>query len=287
MRRLLVVLALAALPAFPVAKEIIQLQRDLAQLQDQIRQLQRGFDTELAKTQQLLNQNLEASGRLATALAVLERTVQGQEKTLTAPLASASSRVDTLAGQFQALRDAVEEMNSRLGRLQQQIVDIKNIVSTVPPPATAPAPTQPSQPTPPVQAETLWKNALRDYQAGNYNLAGPQFNEYLKWFGATDLAADAQYYLGEIFYQQKQYEEAVEAFDQVLEKYPEGKRTADAQYKKGLSFLKQGRRDAAAKEFREVTRKYPHSAAAAQASEALRGLGLAGARTVTKSSRRK
>jgi tol-pal system protein YbgF len=261
-------------PAFPVAKEILQLQRDMAQLQEQVRTLQRAFDTELAKTQQLLSQNLEASGRLATALAVLEKSVHNQEKVLVAPVAAVNTRVDTMATQFQALRDAVDELNGRMSKLQQQIVDIKNIVTTLPPPAPASPATSPQAAVPPVQAETLWKNALRDFNTGNYDLAGPQFNDYIKYFGSTEQASEAQYYLGEIFYNGKDYTRAVDAYDLVLERYPEGKRTPDAQYKKGMSLLRLNKRDMAAKEFREVVRRFPRTPAASQSSEALKGLGL-------------
>jgi tol-pal system protein YbgF len=274
----LLIVACGAWPALPVAKEILQLQRDMAQLQEQVRTLQRAFDAELAKTQQLLSQNLEASNRLATALAVLDKTVHNQEKVLVAPVATVNTRVDSMASQFQSLRDAVDELNSRLSKLQQQVADVKNIVSTVPPPTAAPPTGSGSPPAaasaPPVQSETLWKNALRDYQAGNYNLAGPQFTDYIKYFGSTEQAAEAQYYLGEIFYQQRDWAAAADAFDLVLERYPEGKRTADAQYKKGMSLLRQNKRDDAAREFREVIRRFPRTPAANQSAEALRGLGL-------------
>ena len=50
-RQVVLMFALAALPAFPVAKEIVQLQRDVALLQDQIRSLQRSVDERFAVTQ--------------------------------------------------------------------------------------------------------------------------------------------------------------------------------------------------------------------------------------------
>ena len=278
--RFLLVFALLAWPAFPVAKEILQLQRDIGLLQDQLRTVQRSVDERFAVMQQLLNQNLEAASRLNTSLVVLEKAVQGQEKVLAAPVANVSARVDTLASQFQALREAVEEGNARLTKLQVQLVDIKNIVTTLP----APAPAQAA--TAQVSADSLYKNAYRDYQAGNFNLAGPQFAEYLKLFGQSELAADAQYYIGEIFYQQAQYEQAEAAFDKVLERYPEGSRSADAQYKKGMSLLKQGRREAAIREFRDVSRKYPRTPAASLAAESLRGLSGAQRPSTAKSSRR-
>lgn len=293
LHRLLLVFVLAAMPALPVAKEILQLQRDIALLQDQLRNLQTSFDKQLAVTQQLLSQNLEASNRLGNALAVLDKAVRDQEKVLVAPVANVNTRVDTLAGQFQALRDAVEEMNSKLSKLQQQVLDVKNIVSTAPAPTSAPAgsppggpaPTQPA--APPVSAETLFNNALRDYQSGNFMLAGPQFVDYIKFFASSERAADAQYYLGEIFYQQEQFDQAVAAFDKVLERFPEGKQTANAQYKKGMSLLKKGDRNAAAREFREVIRKFPRTPAATQAGEALKGLGVSARPASSKDSGRR
>ncbi|MBI3697968.1 MAG: tetratricopeptide repeat protein [Acidobacteria bacterium] len=267
---------LAALPAFPVAKEILQLQRDVAQLQDQVSRLEKSLGVQLGVMQQLLSQSLDASARLSNSLSALERTVQGQEKVLAAPVAGVNAKVDSLAERFQALREAVDEMNTKLRRLETQVVDIKNIVSTVPPPAAPAGGTTPSStpPAPQVQAETLYRNAMRDYTAGNYNLAGPQFDQYIKLFGNTDLAADAQYYLGDILYQSREYEKAVDAFDQVLERYTEGKQTPNAQYKKGLALFKLGKRDKAAQEFRGVISKFPGTPAAAQAAEALRGMGL-------------
>jgi tol-pal system protein YbgF len=267
--RILLLLVLAALPAWPVDREIIQLQRDMALLQDQVRTLQRSNDEKFAALQQLLTQNMEASKGLTASLAAIEKTVQGQEKVLAAPVANVSARVDTLATQFQALKESVDEVNGRLVKMQAQISDIKNLVSTVPPPSAPAA----SPAAPQMSADTLYRNAMRDFQAANYDLAGPEFNEYIRLYGSTDQAAEAQYYLGEIFFQQKQYTEALGAYDQVLERYQEGRMTASAQYKKGMSLLQLGKRTEAMREFRDVTRKYPNSPAAIQAAAELRKMG--------------
>ncbi len=282
--RLLLVFALAVLPAFPVSKEMLQLQRDVAQLQDQLNKLQSSFDERLAVTQQLLNQNLNAANGLSTRFVVLEKGLQDQAKSMAAPLADTNARVDSLTGQFQALRDAIQEMNSKLSKLQQQLADIKNIVSTVPPPAASSTALTPSQP----QAQSpsaLLQGAMKDYQAGNYNLAGPEFTQYLQLYGTTDQAVEAQFYLGQIFYENADFGQAVEAFDKVLERYPEGPRTPDAQYKKGLSLLKQGKRDMAVREFRGVRAKYPNSPAAKLAADQLRGLGLSAGAAPAKTSK--
>ncbi len=271
-QRLLLMFALAALPAFPVAKEILQLQRDLALLQEQVRTLQKSLDERMAVSQQLMNQNLEAANRLSTALAMVEKTVHAQEKVLVAPVANVGSRVESLATQFQALREAVEDVNSKFGKLQQQVLDIKNIVSALPPPAPAPSVGQGTVTQ--VSAESLFQAAMKDYQASNYNLAGPQFTEYVKLFPNTEGAGDAQYYLGEIFYLQAQYDDAVKAYDEVLQRFSESKQAPNALYKKGMSMLRMGRRGPAETALREVIQKHPRSPAASQAKEALAGLGV-------------
>ena len=271
LRRLFLLFSLAALPAFPVAKEILQLQRDVALLQDQIRAVQKSVDERFAVTQQLMNQNLDAASKISNSIAVLERALQDQQKATGGSVASVNSRIDTMSQQFQSLRDSIDEMNNRMKRLDQQLVDIKNIVSTVPAP-TAPAATSPTPAAP--SAADLFRSAVRDYQAGNFNLAGPQFDQYLKLYPNTEQAADAQYYLGDMFLQASDWGRAVDAFNLVLERYPESRRAPDAQFKKGQVYLKQSKRDAAAREFRELIKKYPNSTAASQAAEALRGLGL-------------
>ena len=272
---------MAALPAFPVSKEMLQLQRDVAQLQDQVRNLQSAFDKQLAVTQQLLNQILtqstDANGQVSNRLGTLEKGLQDQGRALTPvtqSLASANSRVENLGGQVQALRETVDEMNSKLSRMQQQMVDLKNIATSIPPPTPPPGATSGPGGAPQISAETLYSTALRDYQGGNYPLAGPEFTQYVQLYGSTDHAVDAQYYLGDILYQSAAYDKAAEAFDQLLERYPDGPRTPDAQYKKGMCLVKQGKRDAAAREFRGVISKFPTSEAASAAKEALKSLGL-------------
>jgi len=52
-------------------------------------------------------------------------------------------------------------------------------------------------------ADTLYSNGLRDITSGKYDLARQEFQDYLKHYGDTDLASNAQFYLGEIAYSQK------------------------------------------------------------------------------------
>jgi TolA-binding protein len=96
-------------------------------------------------------------------------------------------------------------------------------------------------------------------------LALKGFSDYLTWFGNTEYAPNAQYYIGEILFRQKQYEPALAAFDKVLEAYTRNPKTMDARLMKGKTLAKLDRKADADKEFRAIISEAPSSDAATRA----------------------
>ncbi len=277
--------------AFGASKEIQELQRDVALLQDQVRTLQRAQDEKFAGMQALVQQTLESVNRTNTAVAVMENKINDalkqQQLSVSAPVASVGQKLDQMAEDFRAVRESVLDMNTRMGKLDAKMADLQNLINTMqrpaaPPPGGGASPgdigmttTQaPSGPPAGMQAGATYTNAYRDYMGKKYDLALQEFSDYQKYFGKTELAPNAQFYIGDIYYRKGDFDNALQAFDAVLEQYSENSKTPDAHYMKGLSLLKMGKRDAAAREFREVYAKYPDLEVAAQAKEQLKLLGL-------------
>ena len=123
-------------------------------------------------------------------------------------------------------------------------------------------------------AQGLYDSARKDMSGGNLDLAVQGFQEYLRFYGNTELAPNAQFYIGQIHYDKNDFAPALQAFDTVLEKYPENNKTADANYMKGMALLKSGQRNEAAREFLNVVQKYPTAEVAAKARTQRRALGL-------------
>lgn len=262
---------LAPAPGNAVAKEIIQLQRDVSLLLNAQRDLQRSVDEKHAVLKTLLEQQSDSVGRLTGSMGALDKSVRDVQ-------ANSGARMDTVATQVQALADNLEEVKVRLGRFSQQLADVQNVMQTLDAKLAggAPVPGTPdaTQPTaPPPSAETLYNNALRDWQGGKYDLARQEFLDYLKYFPDTDLAGNCQFYLGEILYAQKQYREAVIEYDKVLDNYPKSFKLADARLKKGLALLELGQRSSGQRELREVIRRHPGTEAERRARAKLRELG--------------
>lgn len=262
---------LAPTPGNAVAKEIIQLQRDVSLLLQAQRDLQRSVDEKHAVLKTLVEQQLDTVGRLNGTMGALQKAVQDVQ-------ANSGARMDTLATQVQALGDNFEEVKVRMGRLAQQMSEMQGVMQSLdaklaggaPMPGSQAAPPPESQP--PASAENLYTNALRDYQGAKYDLARQEFLDYLKFFPETDLAGNAQFYLGEIYFAQKQFNEAIADYDKVLDGYPKSFKLADARYKKGMALLELGQRSGALREFREVVRRHPGTEAERRSSAKVREL---------------
>ena len=296
------VFLLAAPLIFSQKKEIVDLNREVGELQDQVRKLQSSQDSSSAELRTLIQQNIASINDITKSLAGLsslyERSSRDQQSTLVGPMANLNSRLDSMTQSFQELRESILDMNSRMQKMDAKMNDLRQAVDLgnqrpAPPPSgvTASGVTTPAVPTGPpagMQAETTYTNAYRDYSSGNPDLALQEFSDFLKYYPSTQLAPNAQYYVGDIYYQKGDFQNAVQAFDAVLEHYSETNKTPDAHFMKGLSLLKLSRRDAAAKEFREVVNRYPASDLAAKAKQKLKELGLsAGAAPAPKPRKRR
>jgi tol-pal system protein YbgF len=270
------------LPVAAQKQQIQDLQRDVALLQDDVKSMRKTLDEGMIALKLLTQQILEITGKLKTDVAVMDSAMRDrlkeQEKNVVAPVAGVGTKIDQMTGEFSFVKETVTEMNSRMGKLERQVLDLGNTIKTLNAPPAPPS----DSPTasagggaPGVSAEELYQNAMRDKSAGHLEMALQQFAEYLRLFGNTVTAPNAQYQIGEIYYQNGDFEPALKAFDMLLEKYPENNKTRDAMYMKGMSLVKLGRRVDGARQFQEVVDTYPTSEQAAKSKAQLRSLKLA------------
>jgi tol-pal system protein YbgF len=277
---LLITLAFAACMVQPLGaqntkSQLIQIQTQLQIMQDNMARMQQSFDERMGAMRDLVTQQTDNVNKMGAA-------VQNLQKSLGAQTNDASSKVDQISGQVQALHDSVDELKARLVKVSKQLDDMQaaqqNIVA---PPGGQPAGVAPgpggsakSQAPP---ADMLYNSALGDYNAGKNDLAAQEFAQYVQVYGNTDLAGNAQFYLGEIQYRQGNFAGAVDSYNKVLDQFPGGNKGAAAQLKKGYALLELGKRDAAVQELRSLMSRYPKSPEAIQARERLSKLGAAGA----------
>ena len=115
----------------------------------------------------------------------------------------------------------------------------------------------------------LYKTAYEDLRAGKHDQAAQQFRELIRKVPRHDLADNAQYWLGEVYYDQKRYDEAAPEFRAVVQRWPTGNKAPDAMLKLGFTLAAQGKTAEARTMLRELPAAYPHTEAARLAEERL------------------
>src|SRR5216684_5887565 len=165
-------------PAQAVARELIELQRDVTSLLQGQKDLTTQMTQDHTGMRTIVDQTNSSLGKIEGTMGSLQKSVQDVQ-------ANSGARLDTMSTQVQGLSDNLEEIKSRLGKLNQQLVDLQNTVQSLdakisggaPAPSTGTAtPTAgavppsgssavPSGPAP--SANTLYDNGLRDIQTGN------------------------------------------------------------------------------------------------------------------------
>ena len=273
MRRLIFCLLVVALtPAFAVDKNIQELQRDVGLLQDQVKQLQQSQTASLAALQTLMQQALDAANRADRDVAVIQSGFQQNGNQLkdqvVGPVVGLSTRMDQVSGDVRTLQQAVADLTSSMSKMSAQLSDINNaikVLSAPPPPPQQtgstgmPGATGAASNMPAMSQTDLYNAATADYNSGKLDLATQEFQDFLRYYGNTDLAPAAQYWVGQIYYSNKKYDDALQAFDAVLTKYPENAKTRDAKYYKGMSLVALHKLTAAHAIFQDMEKTYPPS----------------------------
>ena len=268
-------------------EDIVAIQRDLANLEDQVKQLQRAQDEKMAALQALLQQAVDASGHVNVGLTAVQKEIDSkltdQQNKLVAPVATLGAKVDQMADDFRSASVNIADLVRKMDKLSAHVDELSQALRSIqsapqaPPPAAGPGgaggTAQQIPGAPALNSEAAWQSAFRDYQTGKAELAMQEFNDIVKNYPGTDTAANAQYYIGYLYFTAKQYEDAVKAFD-VLLTFNENSKSGDALYYKGVALLMAEHRTLAADTLKEFVRRYPQSEHIDQARKDLRLLGV-------------
>jgi tol-pal system protein YbgF len=282
--------AYAPAPARAASKEIVELQTQVQQLMDAVQRLQSTVDAKFGLIQHLVEQTADNANRVTASVDALQKKLESQSE-------ATNGKLDTASGQVQALNDSVDELKSRMAKLDKAIQDLQGQLQNIQNPPTA-APNQqggsgggqmPAGPGGPGSApgagatgttaaapplQETYQAGLRDYNTGRFQVAQGEFQDVLTYYPQDDLAGNAQFYLGEIAYQQKEYADAVKAYNAVLEGFAGSPKAAAAQLHKGLALLQQGKRDAGIRELRALIQRHPQTPEATQARNKLNSMGV-------------
>jgi tol-pal system protein YbgF len=145
-------------------------------------------------------------------------------------------------------------------------------VAAAPEPAPAVEPEPAAPPRPVGSDQQNYQAAFDLIQARRYAEAGQAFTDFLAGFPDSPLADNAQYWLAETYYVQRQFDAALPQFQKVVDDYPQSAKMPDALLKIGYCQAELGNQDAARSTLQQVMRQFPQATAARLASQRLERL---------------
>lgn len=244
------------------------LEPDLAQLRQELNALTLSVHRSRGDAETMLNQ--------------IDRRTQDQSAESQKQLANLLSRMETLGKDLSTLSTRLDEVSQRVDQLNRQL----KAAST-----PTPSPTRPSMgpaPSPGTggQPAQLYQSAYIDFSKGNYVLAVSGFREFLRRFPDSDLADNAQYWIGEAHFSLARtyaaqgqpgkvgpaLEQAVLEFRKVIVNYPRGDKAPTALYKEALALLELKQQSLARARLQYVLDHFPQSEEAHLARERLAAL---------------
>src|SRR5262245_50839329 len=207
----------AANSAFPQNRDILQLQRDMVEVQARVKQLQTTVDQDNAVLKGLMEKLTDQVNTLSGGMQKMAQTIDGIKTQNDATTKELRTILTTLNGTVKELEENVSSARTQINSVSRELTTLKTTAE----PLAGP--------------DDLWRTANVDYTVGNWDLAVSGLQEFLSKYSNDPRAADAHLRLGDALTAQKKYEAAFAEYDFVLQKYPESDKTRAALLKKGLA----------------------------------------------------
>ena len=136
--RIASLLCVCATFSFGASKEIVELQRDVALLQDQVRQVQRTLDEKIAQLTLLMQQTQDNASKTNNAITGLQSSVADSVTQQLQPVIRVGSKVDGMSDEIRSMKESIADMNSHLSKLDAKVTDVGNQITLSHNPPAAP-----------------------------------------------------------------------------------------------------------------------------------------------------
>jgi len=204
----------------------------------------------------------------------VERVVSNQS------LMQMAQQVDTLQAEVRDLRGQIDDLQNRNQALTKQqhdlYADLNKRVGTLEHGGAAgggaaAAGSDSGQGVSSTE-QSIYSQAFDALKAGNYTVAISGFQDFLNQYPSSPLAPNAEYWLGEAHYVNRDLSSAASAFQAVLDKWPSSAKASDAMFDLANTQLAQGETAKGRATLHKVVSQFSGTDAASRAQARLKQL---------------
>ena len=192
-----------------------------------------------------------------------QRVLKGQVEELQHLLNAGERRERDL---YRDLSERMTGLDGRVRELEKQVAQLQSSGVTA---AGAGAGT-PTAPAAVVTDKDVYQSALERLNGREYAAAEKAFRDFLLAYPQSELADNAQYWLGEAYYVERRFAEALASFQKVVKEHPDSRKVPDAMLKIGYTYQELKRYREARETLARLIKSYPDSRVTPDARERLK-----------------
>lgn len=245
-------------------EKIDTVERGIASLKDEIT----GLRGEIEKTSEALKALRSSQAEVRAEMTEIREQLQqsrGVADELRREIAASAARASKREEEEKDLREKLDSLIFKINFIEN-FLEIGKKEETAAPAVEKggkpPAPAKEAAAKGKTDKESLYAAAYDLFKQGKYDKAREGFENFLKLYPNTEFSDNAQFWIGECYYFDKNYEKAIVEYDKVSKNFPEGNKVPYALLKQGLSFLKLGDKASAKLLLQQVVKDFPNTSQA-------------------------
>lgn len=249
-----------------VRQDVDSLYRQLIDIQKELKQLRSESSMTIRKSQADVDFMLEP---LQREIQILKNAVDENreylQRTQGRPEQEMTSFRQDVEARLNGLDAKIDKVNKELAAKVEEIARASKEQPRVasPPPSKKATSSRAAM-------DALYNNAIQTYEKKQFPAAREQFKAFLTVYPNSELSDNAQFWIGECYYSEKDYEKAIIAYDDVIKKFPKGTKVPSAMLKQALCWLELGDKTFAKSLLKRVVREHPRSEQAKIATQKLK-----------------
>jgi tol-pal system protein YbgF len=231
---------------------------DIRSLKDRMRALEESSSR--AATQETITGLRESQERILNQITDLRKEIQMIQGRLDEDSYRAEKTLRDASTERDLLRAEIGELKTSLNELAAKVETLKQ----------APPPAQPSlkegagdgevKPKPTVKTpEMRYQEALDLLNGGKFKEAREAFESFLEAYPSMELSDNAQFWLAESYYREKNFEDAILAYERLIKKFPKSDKVPGAMLKQAYAFRELGDRNTTQVILKTLKSRFPDS----------------------------
>jgi len=261
--------ALLVVSGCATSGELVNTQRDMDEVKNRVLKVEKKIGDIGAETREGVEKSVKGFQKDLDAMRRNDADLQASLEGIRVDLQVMAGKVDDVGTAAKKPSDDLallkEDLDRRLAAFDEKVTKLGREIEELKKKG-AEAPPIPAGP------DQLYQGALQTLRGGDTAKGREMFQKFLDQYPKHDLAANARYWIGESWFEEKKYDQAVLEFQEVIKNYPGKEKSASAMLKQGMAFVELGDTKAARYVYKKLAAEYPLSDEAKKAQEKLKEL---------------